>query len=106
MKRQVSNLINDRGNAAANQFVIIENTKSGTKEVFQSYETRVAYVRDRKVCILPEALEPRCTDSPSSVTTRKHLYIFLRDYAGLSVHSIKDLKAFVKSGRITVTSRI
>lgn len=103
---QVSNLINDRGNAAANQFVIIENTKSGTKKVFQSYETRVAYVRGSKVCILPEALEPRCTDSPSSTTTRKHLYIFLRDYAVLPVYSIKDLKAYVKSGRITVTSRI
>lgn len=103
---QVSNLINDRGNAAANQFVIIENTKSGMKKVFQSYSTRVAYVRGSKVCILPEALEPRCTDSPSSVTTRKHLYIFLRDYTDLHVRSIKDLKAYVKSGRITVTSRI
>lgn len=104
--KQLSNLINDRGNAAANQFVIIENTKSGTKTVFQSYETRVAYIRGSKVCILPEALEPRCSYSPSSVTTRKHLYIFLRNYAGLPVHSIKDLKAYVKSGRITVTSRI
>lgn len=69
----VSNLINDNGNAARNQFVI--NEKNG-KTVFQSYNTRVAYRKGNKVCIHPDALGPRDSYSPSSNTTRKHLYIY------------------------------
>lgn len=95
----VSNLINDNGNAAANQFVLLENGKV----IFQSYQTRVAYKKDDKVYIIPEALRPRETDSPSSNTTRKHLYIFLRDYCGMSwIRRIDDLKAAVKNGNIIV----
>lgn len=93
---KVSNLTNDNYRAAANQFVI----EDGQKTVFQSYSTVVACIKNGKVYVTKEALEPRCTDSPSSVTTRKHLYIFLRDYAHLSIHSIRDLKAYVKQGRI------
>lgn len=94
----VSNLINDRNNAAANQFVIEDDKKV----VFQSYSTVVAYIdkKTRKTYVTKEALEPRCTDSPSSVTTRKHLYIFLRDYARLPISSIRDLKGYVKAGYI------
>lgn len=100
----VSNLINDNGNAARNQFVIIE--KNG-KVVFQSYSTRVAYKKDDKVFIHPDALGPRDTYSPSSVTTRKHLYIFLRDYCGMSwIRRIDDLKAAVKSGSIKLSKKI
>lgn len=93
---KVSNLVNDNNRATANQFVIGD----GQQTVFQSYETVVACIKNGKVYVTKEALEPCCTESPSSVTTRKHLYIFLRDYAYLSIHSIRDLKAYVKQGRI------
>ena len=100
----VSNLINDNGNAARNLFVI--NEKNG-KTVFQSYSTRVAYKKGDKVCIHPAALGTRDSYSPSSNTTRKHLYIFLRDYCGMYwIRRIDDLKAAVKNGNIKVTSKI
>lgn len=93
---KVSNLINDNGNAATNQFVIRDNGQT----VFQSYKTVVAAIKNGKVYVTKEALGPRCSHSPSSVTTRKHLYIFLRDHAMLPIHNIRDLNAYVKSGRI------
>lgn len=95
---KVYNLENDNYYSAVNQFVIETNTM----KVFQSYETRVAYIKDGKVTILADVLGECCTGTPSSRTTRKHLYIFLRDHAHMSVHSIKDLNAYVKAGRIKV----
>lgn len=100
---RVSNLINDRNNAAANQFVIEDDKKV----VFQSYSTVVAYIDKKtwKTYVTKEVLEPRCSYSPSSVTTRKHLYIFLRDYRHLPIHSIRDLKAYMNTGSI-IANRI
>ena len=95
---KVYNLVNDNYRSAANQFVI----ETPTMKVFQSYKTLIAVKKNGKVTILAATLEPCYTGSPSSVTTRKHLYIFLRDHCGLYIHSIRDLKAYVKAGRIKV----
>lgn len=98
----VSNLINDNGNAAANQFIINE----GDKIVFQSFKTRIACIQKGKVYIVPNAVEKRGETLESSVTTRKHLYIFLRNHCGLWINDIKDLKAAIKSGTIILKNNI
>jgi hypothetical protein len=91
-------------NKALNQFVI----ETPTMKVFQSHETLVAYIENGKVYVIAKALEkapkrkwwegPNTT--PNSKTTRKHLYIFLRDHADMNIHSIRDLRSYVKQGRI------
>ena len=99
----VSNMINDNGNAAANQFIINE----GNKIVFQSYNTRIACIQKDKVYIVPNAVEKRGETLESSVTTRKHLYIFLRSYCGRwMINDIKDLKTAIKSGNIILKKNI
>lgn len=98
----VSNMINDNGNVAANQFIINE----GNKIVFQSYRTRIACIQKGKVYIVPRAVEKRGDTLESSVTTRKHLYIFLRRHCGLWIDNIKDLKAAIKSGTIILKKNI
>lgn len=85
----VSQLINDRGNAAANQFVIHE----GGKVVFQSYRTRIACYKNGQVYAVYGATE-------WSNTTSKHLYIFLRKHCGLDVNSKKEYNEAVKEGLI------
>lgn len=61
-------LINDNGNPAANQLVIT----SGNRTIFQSYDSVVAMVKDGVLYV---------TDKwDFSNTTRKHFYIFVRDY--------------------------
>lgn len=98
----VSNMINDNGNAAANQFIINE----GNKIVFQSYNTHIACIQKDKVYIVPNAVEKRGETLESSVTTRKHLYIFLRRHCGMWINGIKDLKAAIKSGEIILKKNI
>lgn len=70
----VSQLINDRGNAAANQFVI--RTEKAT--YFQSYNSVVCKLDGINIVL--------SNDWDYSNTTRKHLYIFLRNngYYGFS----------------------
>ena len=76
---KVKQLINDKGNAAANQFVI----EDGDRTVFQSYNTIIAEIdEDGTLCLDRKALD-------YSRTTSKHLYIFLRDY---TVHQVKNRK--------------
>ena len=98
----VSNMINDNGNAAANQFIINE----GNKVVFQSYNTRIACKQNGRIYIVPNAVEKRGETLESSVTTRKHLYIFLRNHCGLWINCISDLKAAIKSGTIILKKSI
>ena len=69
---KVENLINNNGNRAANQFVI---THKGAT-YFQSYESVIAKYENGKLTITPLW--------DCSVTTRKHFYIFIRDYAYLN----------------------
>ena len=70
---KVQNLINNRGNRAANQFVITHNGET----YFQSYESVIAnYDKDGRLTITPLC--------DYSVTTRKHFYIFLADYTSIN----------------------
>ena len=82
---QVTQLINNNGNAAANQFVI--TTDNG--KYFQSYDTLIAF-------------KPRCGSTPVvtdawdySNTTLKHLKLFL----GTS-ESKRELQKRIKAGSI------
>ena len=69
----VSNLINDRGNAVKNQFVITE----GNTTAFQSYNSRICEIV--KPCGMGfDALVRFGRDWNYSQTTAKHLYSFLR----------------------------
>lgn len=86
----ISNLINDRGNAAANQFVI--NTKNAT--YFQSYASVVAKLQRGKKPVLSSHWD-------YSNTTTKHLYIFLRDN-GYYVSGRNDVLRMIKDKEIIV----
>lgn len=67
----ISNLINNNGNAAANQFVF----KKKNALYFQSYESPICRIKNNKVTLT--------RDWDFSNTTRKHLYMFLeQNYMG------------------------
>ena len=80
----VQQLINDNGNPAANQFVI--KTKKAT--YFQSY--------DSVVCKLDGINIVLSTNWEYSNTTRKHLYIFLRQNGYYNLSSAKDMRKAIK----------
>lgn len=69
---KVWNLVNDNNNAAPNQFVF--DVPNGY--AFQSYKSMIAFydLNTGKVYITK--------DWEYSNTTRKHFYMFLRDYCG------------------------
>lgn len=69
---KISQLINDNMNPAVNQFVIEVNKGY----VFQSYDSVIAFAdkKENKVYVTKKW--------DYSNTTRKHFYIFLRDYCG------------------------
>lgn len=81
---KVTQLINANGNSAANQFVIID----GNKEIFKSYETKIAEVENGKITIDSNAMG-------YSKTTSKHLFMFL----GMTR---KEIEKEVKEGIILV----
>lgn len=96
----VSQLINSRGNAVRNQFVITE----GNTVAFQSYASRVCEIRpasmgfDRVVCF-------GC-DYNYSNTTSKHLNKFLEDN-GLSIlATAKDRHEAIKRGHARLNESI
>lgn len=92
----VSQLINDKGNPAANQFVIV-----GEQGVyFQSYDSVIAQknYNDGKIYLSPSW--------DYSKTTLKHLYIFLRDYTRFSVNNKKDIEYNIKNGNFVEVSGI
>ena len=77
----ISNLINNKGNAAANQFVI---NKNGIV-YFQSYESPICRIENNKVTLT--------SDWDYSNTTRKHLYIFLeQNYKGYLLNLSRESK--------------
>lgn len=84
----VQQLINDNGNPAANQFVI--KTKKAT--YFQSY--------DSVVCKLDGINIVLSMDWEYSNTTRKHLYIFLRQNGYYNLSSAKDIRKAIKDGLV------
>jgi hypothetical protein len=84
----VSQLINDKGNPAANQFVI--NADEGV--YFQSYDSVIAKKNysDGKIYLSPQW--------DYSKTTLKHLYIFLRDFTAYHINCKKDIENKIKEG--------
>ena len=82
-------LINKKGNPAANQFVLYD----GNTMYFQSYDTVIAKVEGRKLSLTNGALD-------YSKTTNKHLHIFLEDYAGIN-KTTAELRKDIKNGTIT-----
>ena len=73
----ITNLINDRGNAVKNQFVITGEENGKKVATFQSYESRVCdIVYDCGMGF--EVLIRLGRDWNYSQTTAKHLYSFLR----------------------------
>lgn len=86
-KVKVSQLINDNNNPAANQIVI----KAPNGVYFQSYDSVVAfYNNDHKLYL--------GRDWDFSNTTRKHLYIFIRDYTKYCIRSRKEVLDYIKEG--------
>ena len=86
---RVEQMINDKGNSAANQFVIYgDNVK-----VFQSYNSVVAIVNyETKTVSLTDAWD-------YSMTTGKHRNIFFRDYANIrDLASKKGILDALKNG--------
>ena len=80
----VANLINDRGNAVRNQFIITE----GNTTAFQSYNSRVCEIV--KPCGMGfDVLVRFGRDWNYSQTTAKHLYSFLRQN-GLDILASKQ----------------
>ena len=63
---RVTQMLNRTGRPVANQFILIGDGK----EVFQSYETRIAEVENGDITLDTKALE-------YSNTTSKYLYMFL-----------------------------
>lgn len=86
----VQQLINDNGNPAANQFII--KTKKAT--YFQSY--------DSVVCKLDGVNIVLSTDWEYSNTTRKHLYMFMRQNGYYSLSSAKEVRKAISEGRVTL----
>ena len=84
----VTQLINDKGNAAANQFVI--KTKKAT--YFQSYDSVVCKLDGMNIVL--------SGNWDYSNTTRKHLYIFLRQNGYYNLSSAKDIRKAIEKGTV------
>lgn len=94
---KISQLINDNNNPAANQFVL-EVSKG---YVFQSYDSVIAFYdrKENKVYVTK--------DWDYSNTTRKHFYIFLRDYCGACGQiRKKDIEYEFKHGNYELVSEL
>lgn len=87
----ISQLINDNGNAAANQSVI----SNGNGTFFQSYSTIIARIDNNGKLTLSKAWN-------FSKTTSKHLYIFLRDNDRRIYANRKAILKGIKNGEIEV----
>jgi hypothetical protein len=83
---RAAQLINDKGNTAANQFVLY----NGNTTMFQSYSTIIARSDNGSVTLDSNALD-------YSRTTSKHLYIFLRQ-CGWGVHNKAEVQDKIKTG--------
>ena len=86
----VQQLINDNGNPAANQFII--KTKKAT--YFQSY--------DSVVCKLDGVNIVLSTNWDYSNTTRKHLYMFMRQNGYYNLSSAKEVRNAIKDGLVVL----
>ena len=86
----VHQLINDNGNPAANQFII--KTKKAT--YFQSYNSVVCKLDGINIVL--------SMNWDYSNTTRKHLYIFLRENGYYNLSSAKEVRKAIKEGWVTL----
>lgn len=85
----VKQLINNRGNAAANQFII--ETKDAT--YFQSYNSIIAKIdKDNKLTV--------SSKWDYSKTTMKHLYIFLTNYGYGDCVGAKYMRKAIENGEV------
>jgi hypothetical protein len=84
----ISQLINDNGNPAANQFIV--KTKKAT--YFQSYESVVCKLDGNNIVL--------SNNWDYSNTTRKHLYMFLRQNGYYDLSSAKDIRKAIKEKRV------
>ena len=94
---KISQLINDNNNPAANQFIIEVN--NGV--IFQSYNSVIAFYNKNngKVYVTE--------DWDYSNTTRKHFYIFLRDYCNACSNiRKKDIEYELKQGKYELVSEL
>ena len=85
----VSNLINDNGNAVSNQFII----RTPKAVYFQSYRSVVAKIDKNGRLILSQNWD-------YSNTTRKHLYNFLHTYGYRELCSSKDMRQAIKNKEV------
>lgn len=88
----VYQLINNNGNAAANQFVI--DTINAT--YFQSYRSVVCKLQNGKVIV--------SNNWDYSRTTSKHLYVFLAQNGYSHLCSAKDMRKAIKEGEVTLVN--
>lgn len=93
MEFGVRNLMNDNGNYGANQFVI--ETTNAT--YFQSYDSVVAKVDNKGNLFLSQNWD-------YSNTTRKHLYIFLRNHGFRAYCTAKDMRKAIKDGEVILVN--
>lgn len=85
----VKQLINNRGNAAANQFII--ETKDAT--YFQSYNSIIAKIdKDNKLTV--------SSKWDYSKTTMKHLNIFLANYGYYDFVGAKNMRKAIEEGEV------
>ena len=96
MRLQIENLVNDNNNHAVNQFVV----KLNGNVFYQSYDTVIAKKdKEGKITL--------CSDWGCSKTTRKHLYIWLRDNTSFRyVENEKDVIDAINNGLIKVVSTL
>jgi hypothetical protein len=90
----VRQLINNRGNYAANQFVI--DTINAT--YFQSYRSVVCKILTKSGKVVVSNYWD------FSNTTRKHLYIFLAQNGHSHLCSAKDMRKAIKEGEVTLVN--
>lgn len=91
----ISQLINNNGNYAANQFVI----KTENAIYFQSYQSVIAKIENGELTL--------SLNWDYSKTTSKHLYIFLQDYGHGKYNSFcsaNKMRNAIKSGYVKVES--
>lgn len=84
----VTQLINDNGNPAANQFVI----KTENAIYFQSYNSVICKLDGINIIL--------SRNWDYSNTTRKHLYIFFRQNGYYNLSSAKEVRDAIKNGNV------
>lgn len=96
MRLQIENLVNDNNNHAVNQFVV----KLNGNVFYQSYDTVIAKKdKEGKITL--------CADWNYSKTTKKHLYIWLRDNTSFRyVENEKDVIDAINNGLIKVVETL